>query len=80
MLEVNKEIKLKGVSKIGDISAKAFEATINTITPKSMVFNHYIMNYDVYKPNRAAVTADQSAFEDSAYALQEQLIAEQAAK
>lgn len=78
MLEINKEIKVKGVSKIGDASAKVFEATINTVNPETMTFNHYVTNYELYKTNRVLINGEQLQFEDAAYLLQDQLISEKA--
>lgn len=80
MLEIVKETKFRGVSKIGDTAAKMFEATINTVSPETMSFNHYVVNYELYKANRAAIGAEQLAFEDTAYDFQDQLIAEKAAQ
>ena len=80
MLEINKETKFKGTSKVGEATAKVFEATINTANPESMTFNNYIVSYDLYKNNRTAITTEQTQFEDAAYAFQDQLIAEKAAK
>lgn len=79
MLEVIKETKFRGTSKIGEAAAKMFEATINTANPADMKFNHYIVNYELYKSNRAVIGAEQLAFEDQAYSFQDQLIAEKAA-
>lgn len=75
MLNITKTTQFKGESKINDTLAKVFEATINTAAPESMTMNSYIVNYDLYKANRAAVTADQTAFEDAVYAFQEPLAA-----
>jgi hypothetical protein len=80
MLEIIKETIFRGTSKVGDAAAKMFEARINTANPENITFNHYVANYDLYKSNRAAIGAEQSTFEDTAYAFQDQLIAEQAAK
>ena len=79
MLETNKETIIKGTSKVGEVAVKMFEARINTASPEVMTFNHYVVNYELYKPNRAAILQEQLSFEDSAYAFQDQLIAEQAA-
>ena len=76
MLEIIKETKFKGTSKVGEVTAKIFEATINTASPETMTFNHYVVNYEIYKSNRAAIGTEQLAFEDAAYAFQDQLIAE----
>lgn len=80
MLEIIKETKFRGTAKVGDSAAKMFEATINTASPETMTFNHYVVNYEIYKANRATIGAEQLAFEDAAYAFQDQLIAEQAAQ
>ena len=80
MLETTREIFIKGVSKIGDVAVKNFEARINTSTPETINFNHYVINYDLHKPNRSLVNVDEVAFEDQAYAFQDQLIAEKAAQ
>lgn len=80
MLEIIKETKFRGTAKVGDSAAKMFEATINTANPENMSFNHYIVNYELYKSNRSAIGAEQLAFEDAAYLFQDQLIAEQVAQ
>ena len=76
MLEVVKTTTFTGSSKIGDTVLKMFTATINTETPEEMGLNHWVVNYPLYGPNRAAVAADEVVFEDMAYAFQQQLIDE----
>jgi len=80
MLEIIKETKFRGTSKVGEAAAKMFEATINTANPGDMKFNHYIVNYELYKANRAVIGTEQLQFEDAAYAFQGRLIAEKAAQ
>lgn len=80
MLNITKTTQFRGESKIGETAAKMFEATINTANPENMTLNSYVINYDLYKSNRSAIAADQAAFEDVAYAFQDQLIAEKAAQ
>lgn len=75
MLNVIKTTNFKGESKINDTLAKVFEATINTTAPENMTMNSYIVNYELYKANRAEVAADQTAFEDAVYSYQESLTA-----
>lgn len=74
MLEIVKTTQFRGSAKIGETVAKVFEATINTETPESMTMNSYIVNYELYKNNRAAISAEQITFEDTVYAFQESLI------
>ena len=78
MLEIVKTTTFTGTSKVGDVVVKIFSATINTVKPEDMSFNHYVVNYELYKSNRAVITEEQSSFEDVAYLFQEQLIAEKA--
>lgn len=80
MLEIVKTTTFTGTSKVGEATAKTFTATINTANPEELSFNHYIVNNPLYKANRAAITAEQVAFEDSVYTFQDQLIAEKAAQ
>ena len=80
MLEISKTTQFKGNSKIGNEVAKVFDATINTATPENLTLNNYVINYELYKANRALIAADQTAFEDAVYALQEALIADKAAQ
>lgn len=80
MLEIVKTTTFTGNSKIGDVIAKTFTATINTETPEEMGLNHWIVNYSVYGLNRDAVRAEEKIFEDQAYEFQQQLIAEKKAR
>ena len=80
MLEIIKTTQFKGNSKVGADIVKVFDASINTADPENITLQAYVVNYDLYKANRAAVAADQTSFEDAVYAFQEALIAEQAAQ
>lgn len=76
MLEIVKTTTFTGTSKIDDVAVKIFSATINTMNPEEMAFNHYVVNYELYKNNRSSISVEQTSFEDAAYLFQEQLIAE----
>ena len=80
MLDITKTITFTGTSKIGEATVKIFTATINTANPEEMPFNHYVVDYVLYKANRAVISAEQLEFEDAAYAFQDQLIAEKEAQ
>ena len=80
MLEIVKTTTFSGTSKIGEVVAKIFTATINTETPEDMAFNHYVVNYELYKGNRTTISNEQVEFEDAAYAFQDQLITEKEAQ
>lgn len=77
MLTIIKTTQLKGNSRIGEDLVKVFDASVSSATPETLAFTSYIINYDLYKANRSAISADQIAFEDAVYAFQEELIAEQ---
>jgi len=74
MLEINKSITIVGNSKFDGVLAKVFDAKINENDPENIVLNSYITNYELYKVNRSAITAEQTQFEDAVYALQESMM------
>lgn len=74
MIEIKKSITLVGNSKVGTELVKVFDAKINENEPENMTMNSYITNYDLYKVNRAAITAEQTEFENAAYAIQEAML------
>jgi len=73
MLEINKSISLIGNSKVGEKIAKVFDAKINEKEPENLVINSYIVDYELYKANRATITSEQTEFENTVYAIQESL-------
>ena len=80
MLEITKTTQFRGNSKVNSNLVKVFDASVNTADPENIAMTNYIVNYELYKENRAVITADQTAFEDAVYSFQEALIAEQAAE
>lgn len=79
MLSYKKEITLTGTSKIDGVVAAGYQAKINSDNPEDMTISVWQSDKDLYKNNRATCRADQAAFEDTAYILQEELIAEKEA-
>lgn len=79
MLTFKKEITLTGTSKIDGVVAAGYQAKINSDNPEDMTISVWQSDKDLYKNNRATCRADQAAFEDTAYILQEELIAEKEA-
>ncbi len=79
MLDIVKTTQFRGTSKFGDEgseqTAKIFEATINTSNPEDLTFNSYVIDYSLYKANRTTISAEQTEFEDSVYAFQDELLA-----
>ena len=74
MLEINKSISLIGNSKVGEKVVKVFDAKINENDPENLTINSYITDYELYKVNRTAVTAEQTEFENMVYSIQESLV------
>lgn len=80
MLTIRKTIQFHGESKINDIPVKFYNATITEDNPEGLMINSNVANNDLHRSNRAAIAADESAFEDAVYAFKDKLIAEQAAQ
>ena len=76
MLQVNERIVLNGESIIDGIGVANFQAEIDTANCENVWFNYSQSNAELYKINREQARADQAAFEDMVYALQEKMIAE----
>lgn len=60
---------------VGEKQICHFSATIDSQYPENMDVNRSILDRDAYKENRALMMKDQTAFEDSVYALQDEMIA-----
>ncbi|MBR2503340.1 MAG: hypothetical protein IKB62_04360 [Oscillospiraceae bacterium] len=79
MLKTRKTITIGGNSIIDGAEAAGFQAQIDSANPENMTLNNWQTNAQLYKDNRAQCRADQAEFEDYAYSVQDQLIAEMAA-
>ena len=65
-----------GVSK--EVAVKGFTATIDSANPENMSINEYYQGTngkDLYKEHRSECRADEAAFEDMVYDLQDEMIA-----
>lgn len=82
-----KQITLKGQSvvtvadgdTIKEVVVKNFTCTIDSSSPENMTISDFYQGTEgkaLYKEHRVECRADEAEFEDSAYALQDQLIAE----
>jgi len=80
MLTIRKTIQFHGESKINDTPVKFYNATITEDNPEGLMINSNVANNDLHRANRAAIAADESAFEDAVYAFKDKLIAEKAAQ
>lgn len=75
MLNVTQKITITGESVIDGVNVAGFSASINSTNPADMVLSMWQNNKKACKENRVAVRADQAAFEDIAYAKQDELLA-----
>lgn len=75
MLKTEKKIKFTGNSMLDGVIAEVYEATINSNNPADMNITSFQQNKAVYKENREQCWADRAAFENAAYALQDEMIA-----
>lgn len=79
MLSMKKSITLTGASVIGETQAEGYSATINSENPEDITFSSWQTDKALYKANRTQCRNDAAEFEDAAYALQDELIAEKTA-
>lgn len=75
MLTTKEKITITGESTFDDGSDAGFTASIDSQNPEDMTISMYQNNKAIYKANRVQVRTDQAAFEEIAYAKQEELIA-----
>lgn len=80
MMTMKKEITLTGESKIDGVTAQSYRAVINSENPSDMTLTSVQRDKALYKKNRATCRADEAEFEDAAYALQDEMLAEVAAE
>lgn len=78
-LETTRNVNLTGKSIINGVAVESYTANINQDNPDGMTITRSILNGSVRKDNRTECVADQVAFEDEAYAMQEEMIAEKTA-
>ena len=75
MLKMRQTINLAGESIIDDILVEAYNASIDSNNLEVVQFGSWINDPAMHKANRTEVRADEAAFEDAVYALQDELIA-----
>lgn len=78
MLNMKKSITLTGESMINGVQAEGYSATINSNDPEDMTLSSWQTDKALYKANRSQCRQDAAEFEDAAYALQDEIIAEKA--
>lgn len=80
MLKTNQKISITGESFVTDaegkqVSAAGFSALIDSVNPEEISLSVWQNDKTAYNSNRSVVRADQRAFEDFAYAKQDELLA-----
>lgn len=61
---------------VGDTIVAGYHASIDSKNLDNIQFSSWINNTALYKANRTVCRADQAAFEDAVYAMQDEMIAE----
>ena len=80
MLEIKKNITITGESMVDGKQAEGYSATINSDNPEDITFSSWQTDKDLYKANRTQCRKDKADFEDTAYLVQDEMIAEKAAE
>lgn len=76
MLKISKDIILNGSSRFDNAIVQGYQATINNEAPENMQLTNWISDYALYKIHREDCANDRAEFEDKAFKLQEELMAE----
>lgn len=82
-LTANSAITVTEGDSTREVLVEGYTCTIDSANPKNMNVSKYPASpegKELYKDNREACRADYAAFEDAAYALQDELIAEKQAE
>lgn len=76
MLTTKRTVTITGTSTIDGVAAEGYQAVIDSNNPTDMTLSSWQQDKAVYKANRTQCRADAAAFEDAAYTLQDEMIAE----
>lgn len=79
MLTTKKSITITGNSTIDGAVAESYQAVIDSGNPADMNISSWQQDKALYKANRAQCRKDAADFEDMAYELQDEMIAEKVA-
>ncbi len=73
---IKKSITLTGNSTIDGVLAEGYQAVINSDKPEEMTISSWQQDKAAYKANRTQCRKDAAEFEDAAYALQDEMLAD----
>lgn len=76
MLKYDKKVTIDGFSIIDGIKTAGYRAEINSSNPEEMTLTSWQINKAMCKEYRLTVRKDEAEFEDNAYAIQDEMIAE----
>lgn len=76
MLTLERKVTLNGESRIDGLIAEGYRAEISSVNPEDMTITSWQVDRAVYKAVREICRADRAAFEEAAYEMQEQMLAE----
>lgn len=74
--KLKKSITLSGSSTIDGEVAQQYQVVINSENPEDINFSNWQANKALYKENRVQCRKDEAEFEEMAYAIQDEMIAE----
>lgn len=75
MLKKRQTTVVHGECMIGELAIAGYSAELNSANPERVQFSYWINNPNMYKEHRVEARADQAAFEDAVYLLQDEMLA-----
>ena len=76
MLKTTQKITIDGQSIINDVVVSGFRAEIESNNPENMTITSWQQDKKAYKENRVQARLDEAEFEDLAYSIQDEMIAD----
>lgn len=74
-LQIRKKATIEGESIINGVAVQGYRAELNETNPENLVMSDWIVDHVAYKANRSAVRADLCEFEDTVFAMQDEMLA-----
>ena len=73
-LQIRKKNTIEGESVINGVIVQGYRAELNETNPENLIMTDWIVDQTVYKANRSEVRADLCEFEDTVFAMQDEMI------
>ena len=74
-LQIRRKTTIEGESVIDGVIVQGYRAELNETNPENLVMSDWIVDQAAYKANRSAVRADLCEFEDTVFAMQDEMLA-----